>query len=384
MWRWHRSALGRPPESGADAHSGLPVGEPVSGSHGQSPSFPWEQALSSTRFTSVVPDLTGKLAVITGASKGTGFSLTHRFAAAGADVVLAVLDLDEGEDAKSQIQSVVPHASARSLRVRLLDLSSLASVAELTRELADEGRPIDFLINNDTFPVLPERWRTEEGFELQFGANHLGHFALTGQLLPLLRASAGARVVTMSSLSARIARIDFTDLHSERYRPFRAYGRSKLAQLIFALELDRRSRLGAWGIRSNAAHPGGFVRDTATDDKPDLAARLGRILCPVPGLGHGNAAAAAPALFAATAEAAAGGSYYGPGSFAELTGAPSPARIPRRSRDLTAAAELWRISEELTGVTYPIARRPSRPARAFSYATPFHPWGWLDTTDYWS
>jgi NAD(P)-dependent dehydrogenase (short-subunit alcohol dehydrogenase family) len=335
--------------------------------------------LSSTRFTSAVPDLTGKLAVITGASQGTGFNLTHRFAAAGADVVLAVLDLDEGEDAKSQIQSVVPRATAGSLRVRPLDLSSLSSVAELSRELADHGRPIDFLVNNDTFPILPERWRTEEGFELQFGANYLGHFALTGQLLPLLRASTGARVVTMSSLGARIARIDFADLHSERYRPFRAYGRSKLAQLIFALELDRRSRLGAWGIRSNAAHPGGFVKNAATGE-PDLAATLSKI----PRLGHSLAGAAAPALFAATADAAAGGAFYGPGSFAELTGAPSPARIPRRARDLTAAGELWRISEELTGVTYPPARRPARPVRAFSYATPFHSWGWLDTTGYWS
>jgi NAD(P)-dependent dehydrogenase (short-subunit alcohol dehydrogenase family) len=255
--------------------------------------------LSSTRLSSAVPDLTGKLAVITDASSGAGFGLTQRFAAAGADVVLAVHDLDNGQDAMHRIQNLVPRARQR---VKRLDLSSLASIAALSSELAGEGRPVDFLINNAACPATPERVRTEDGFDPSFGMNHLGHYALTGQLLPLLRASVAARVVTVVS----------------RDTP-------KLAPLMFALELDRRSRLGGWGIRSNAA------RSVAGDT--------------------------APVLFAAVSDAAEAGGYYGQRVFAGLTGATSRVKIPRRARDVKAARDLWRISEHLTGVTYLPSRR---------------------------
>jgi NAD(P)-dependent dehydrogenase (short-subunit alcohol dehydrogenase family) len=329
-------------------------------------------------------DLTGKLAVITGASAGTGFVLSHRLAAAGADVVLAVLDPDDGESAMFRILNLVPGARSSSVRFKSLDLGSLASIAAFGAELTAEGRPVDFLINNATIGVSPERLRTQDGNELHFGTNHLGHFALTGRLLPLLRAGSGARVVTMGSLAARTARIDFADLQSERYRPFRAYTMSKLAQLVFALELDRRSRLGAWGIRSNAAHTGGAISGLSVAGSPGLAAGLSRVLGRIPGLGHPVADAATPALFAATS-AVAGGAYYGPGGFAELTGVPSRVRIPRQACDLRTAGELWRISEDLTGVAYPACRRSSAqvwPSVPVTDLTLPMVWGWLD--GYWS
>jgi NAD(P)-dependent dehydrogenase (short-subunit alcohol dehydrogenase family) len=259
--------------------------------------------------------------VITGASSGPGFGLSQRFAAAGADVVLAVRDLDDGEDTMYRIHNLVPRARQR---VKQLDLSSLASIGALSKELAGEGRPVDFLINNAAIPAPTAHDRTEDGSERRLGTNYLGHFALTGQLLPLLRASAAGRVVTVVSLAPRIGRIDLAALRGEHYRPFRPSGLSKLAHLIFALELDRRSKLGGWGVRSNAA--------------------------------QGAADATAPALFAAVCDAAAG-DYFGPGRFAGLTCAPSRAMVPRGARDVRAAWDLWRMSEDLTGVTYPAGRR---------------------------
>jgi NAD(P)-dependent dehydrogenase (short-subunit alcohol dehydrogenase family) len=333
-----------------------------------------------------VSDLTGKLAVITGAADGTGLVLSHRLAAAGADVVLAVPEPDHGEDAMFRILNLVPGANSCSVRVKRLDLASLASVAAFTQELADEGRPVDFLINNATAGVTPERLHTEDGYELHFGANYLGHFALTGRLLPLLRARAGARVVTMGSMAARTARIDFGDVQGERCRPFRAYAASKLAQLIFALELDRRSRQCGWEIRSNAAHTGGSVSGLSVARSPGPAAALSRALARIPGLGRGVADAATPALFAAMSDAAAGGAYYGPGGFAELTGMPAKARIPRGARDLSAAGALWRTAEDLTGVAYPTGYAPSRlawPASAFDLTLPML-WGWPDANGYWT
>ncbi len=293
--------------------------------------------MSSTRLSGAVPDLTGKLAVVTGASSGTGLGLSQRFAAAGADVVLAVRDLDDGEDAMHRIHNLVRRARQR---VEQPDLSSLASIAALSTELAGEGRPVDLMINNAAIPAPPERDRTEDGLEPRIGTDYLGHFALTGQLLPLLQASTVGRVVTVVSPAAWIGlipQIDFAGMRSEHCRPVRARDMSKLARLIFALELDRRSRLGGWGIRSNAA--------------------------------QGAADATAPPLFAAVSDGAEGGGYYGPGRFAGLSRAPSRAKVPRGAGDVRAARDLWRISEDLTGVTYPPSLRlpsPDRPLTAIS------------------
>lgn len=201
-----------------------------------------------------VPDLSGKLAIITGANSGLGFGLARRLSAAGADVIMAIRNRAKGEAAVEEIRTAVPDAK---LTIKALDLSSLASVAALGEQLMADGRPIDLLINNAGVMTPPERVTTADGFELQFGSNHLGHFALTAHLLPLLRAAQRARVVSLSSLAARRGRIHFDDLQFERsYAPMTAYGQSKLAVLMFARELDRRSRAAGWGIISNAAHPG--------------------------------------------------------------------------------------------------------------------------------
>src|ERR1700757_5162424 len=202
-----------------------------------------------------VPDLTGKLAIITGANRVLGYGLSRRLSAAGADVVMAIRNRAKGEAAIDEIRSTVPDAK---LTIKSLDLSSLAAVAALGEQLNAEGRPLDILINNAGVMTPPERDTTADGFELQSGSNHLGHFALTAHLLPLLRAANGARVVSLSSLAARQrGKIHFDDPQFEKsYAAMSAYGQSKLAVLMFALELDRRSRAAGWGIVSNAAHPG--------------------------------------------------------------------------------------------------------------------------------
>ena len=200
-----------------------------------------------------VPDLTGKLAVITGASDGFGFGLAGRLAHAGAEVIMPVRNPTRGAAAAERIRAATPGAHVST---RPLDLASLASVAALGRMLNEEGRPIDIWINDAAVMTPPTRHASEDGFELQFATNYLGHFALIARVLPLLCAG-GARVTTMSSMAARNGRLGFDDMQSEREDvPMTAYGQSKLATMLFALELDRRSRAGGWGISSNVAHPG--------------------------------------------------------------------------------------------------------------------------------
>src|SRR6516165_2081963 len=190
--------------------------------------------------TLAVPDLSGKFAVVTGANSGLGFGLAKTLAGAGADVVMAIRSRAKGEAAIAEIRREVPTAK---LTIRALDLSSLKSVAALGDELVAEGRPIDIVINNAGVMTPPRRQETDDGFELQFGANHLGHFALTGQLLPLLRAAGCARVVTVSSLAATQPKLEFGDANAEHgYKAMNCYGMAKLAQLMFAVELDRLSR----------------------------------------------------------------------------------------------------------------------------------------------
>src|ERR1700743_1981926 len=209
----------------------------------------------ASNLVATVPDLSGKLVVVTGANSGLGFGLSRRLSAAGADVIMAIRNRAKGEAAIDEIRKTVPDAK---LSIKSLDLSSLSSVAALGEELNGDGRPIDILINNAGVMTPPERDATADGFELQFGSNHLGHFALTAHVLPLLRAAKGARVVSLSSLAARQSgRIHFDDLQFEKsYSAMQAYGQSKLAVLMFARELDRRSRAAGWGIVSTAAHPG--------------------------------------------------------------------------------------------------------------------------------
>lgn len=305
-----------------------------------------------------VPDLRGRFAVVTGANSGLGFGLAKRLSAAGAEVVLAVRDRAKGERAVADIRREVPQAK---LTIRQLDLSSLPSVAGLAEELTAQGRPIDILINNAGVMTPPQRQQTPDGFELQFGTNHLGHFALTGRLLGLLRAADSPRVVTVSSLAATQRNLDFGDVNAQRgYKPMRSYGVAKLAQLMFAVELDRRSQQGGWGLMSNAAHPGlsktnllsgaSYGRTT-----PTVQARLTQLtwrLLPFMWLDIDEGIK--PTLYAAVSPDAQGARYYGPRGFYEtVRGGVTFAGVPRLARSEPERRRLWQLSERLTGVSYP-------------------------------
>lgn len=306
-----------------------------------------------------VPDLSGKLAVVTGANSGLGFGLTKRLSAAGAEVLMAIRNQAKGEAAIKEIRAVVPDAK---LTIKSLDLSSLGSVAALGEHLNALGRPIDILINNAGVMTPPERDTTSDGFELQFGSNHLGHFALTGHLLPLLRAASGARVVSLSSIAARRGRIHFDDLQFEKsYASMAAYSQSKLAVLMFARELDKRSRAAGWGIVSNAAHPGLTKTNLQISgpshgrDKPTLMGRLYTTSWRfAPFLWQEIDEGILPALYAAANPAAEGGAFYGPrGLYEAAGGGVAEAKIPSRAANDDDCQRLWETSERLTGVSYP-------------------------------
>ncbi len=303
-----------------------------------------------------IPDQSGKLAVVTGANSGIGLETARRLAMAGADVVLAVRTLEKGTSAANEIVSTAPKAA---VRVRALDLASLASVEDFAREMAAEGRPIDILVNNAGVMAVPKRHTTADGFELQLGTNHLGHFALTGRLLPLLLAAAAPRVVTVSSGAHLMGAIQFDDLQLERgYRAWKAYSQSKLANLLFSSELQRRSDRSAWRILSDAAHPGS-TRTNLQTSGPNLGkerkgTNLIELPMRLPGMSQDAPHGALSTLYAATSPDAEADGYYGPSGFLEMTGGGvTTARRSKRARDAAAAARLWAISEALTGVTYP-------------------------------
>lgn len=317
--------------------------------------------MASDELTVTVPDLSGKLAVVTGSNSGLGLGLATRLSAAGADVIMAIRNRAKGESAVEQIRATVPTAN---LTIKSLDLSSLASVRALGEELNAEGRPIDILINNAGIMQPPQRETTEDGFELQFGGNYLGHFALTGNLLPLLRAADNPKVTSLSSLAARMGGINFDDLQWEkRYRPTAAYAQSKSANLMFALELDRRSRTGGWGIMSNAAHPG-FTKTNLQFSGPSQGRdnrtimerfyRVSRQLTPF--MWQSVDDGMLPALYGATSPGAQGGTFYGPRGLMEVAGGGAKyAAVPRRCGDEADCQRLWEVSEQLTGVRYPAA-----------------------------
>jgi NAD(P)-dependent dehydrogenase (short-subunit alcohol dehydrogenase family) len=310
-----------------------------------------------------VPDLTGRRAIITGANSGLGLELSRRLAKAGAEVTLAIRNRAKGEAAIADIRSEMPDAR---LEIRLLDLASLASVAEFADAEVTAGRKLDILINNAGVMMPPKRQTTSDGFELQFGGNYLGHFALTAELMPLLLQQAThssappPRVVNLSSIYARSGRLDWDNLQAERhYSPGRAYGESKLAMLVFARELDRRSKQAGWGILGIAAHPGATITNLqitgplSGHDQNGLRGRLARAQYKVPGIYQNVDQGILPALFAATSPDAVGGAYYGPSGFQELNGGSAPARVPRRALSEADATRLWSVSEGLTGVSFP-------------------------------
>ncbi|MFE2499871.1 SDR family oxidoreductase [Streptomyces scopuliridis] len=303
-----------------------------------------------------MPDLSGKRAVVTGASDGIGLGIATRLAAAGAEVLLPVRNPRKGEAALASIRQASPDPD---VSLRELDLSSLSSVAALGRTLLEEGRPIHILINNAGVMTPPDRQTTTDGFELQFGTNHLGHFALVAHLLPLLRVG-HARVTSQISVSANSNSINWDDLNwSRSYNAMKAYSQSKIAFGLFGLELDRRSRREGWGITSNLSHPGIAptnllaAQPEVGRDKDTLNVRMIRAMS-ARGILVGTVdTAQLPALYAATSSDAKRGGFYGPGGLGHLGGPPGEQQLYSRLRNTEQAHRIWRISEQLTQVSIP-------------------------------
>ena len=293
------------------------------------------------------PSQRGRVAIITGANSGIGFEAATVLAKRGAYVVLAVRDNVAGKGAAARIAETVRGAE---LGVQELDLAALDSVAAAARALTDDYPRIDILINNAGVMFTPQA-KTSDGFELQFGTNHLGHFALTGGLLASLLAAPSARVVTVSSLAHRFrSALDLEDINLDRgYSTGHAYGRSKLANLLFTFELDRRLRAAGRPAAALAAHPGGARTNLArhVPDKLMWAMRLQEKL-----MFQSAEMGALPALRAATDPAAVGGQYYGPDGLFGQRGYPVVVRSSRQARDPMTAQQLWAVSESLTGVRY--------------------------------
>ena len=301
-----------------------------------------------------IPDQTGRVVIVTGANSGIGLVAARELARAGATVVLACRNSDKAQAALESIRRSVTGARVETGR---LDLSALASVSDFAREFGSGHDRLDLLINNAGVMATPKR-STEDGFELQFGTNHLGHFALTAQLIDLLRATGGSRVVNLSSGAHRMGKIDFGDLQGDRsYRRWSAYGQSKLANLLFTFELQRRLSAAGSDVLSVAAHPG-----YAATKLQSAGSRLTRNIIEAGLMGFGNRVVAQddehgslPTLYAATLPDLAPGSYVGPDGIGELRGHPKLVGCSAAARDEQAAARLWDVSEQLTGVSFDLS-----------------------------
>ncbi|MGW4164050.1 oxidoreductase [Streptomyces sp. NPDC004788] len=295
-----------------------------------------------------IPDLSGRVFVVTGANSGLGLATTRALARHGAHVVLAVRDERKGRDAALDIAGRVPGAR---LDVRRVDLADLASVREFAAKLRAEHRHLDVLVNNAGV-MAPPRTLSAQGHELQFAANHLGHFALTGLLLDRLAAGHEPRVVTVSSLQHRKGALDFDDIHGERrYSPMGFYNQSKLANAVFGHELHRRLTAAGSPVRSVLAHPG-YTATNLQNGTPVALVRLvfGRILGPL--LAQSPETGALPQLYAATAPGVEGGAFVGPDGPGELRGAPKRVALAPTATDQETGRRLWELSERLTEVRY--------------------------------
>ena len=303
--------------------------------------------------TADLPDLSGRTAVITGANSGLGYETALALAGCGAAVTMAVRDVTKGEQAAAEIRRTVPGAT---VEIGPLDLASLASVREFAARWSQAHEDgLDLLINNAGVMAIPHRL-TADGFEMQIGTNHLGHFALTGLLLPALVARHRSRIVTVSSFAHRMGRLDLNDLMGQRrYRSWGAYGQSKLANLLFTGELQRRLDQAHLSVKAMAAHPGyahtnlqsASARMQGKSFQARMADRTNDLLAQSAAMG------ALPTLFAATAPGLPGDSFVGPNGFMELRGYPQLVGRSARAADLADAAALWAASEQLTGVVYP-------------------------------
>jgi NAD(P)-dependent dehydrogenase (short-subunit alcohol dehydrogenase family) len=287
-----------------------------------------------------IPDLSGKVAIVTGANRGIGYATAQALARKGATVILACRNEEKGQVAVRQINQECPAKAA----LIQLDLSDLASVRRFADEFTSRYDRLDILVNNAGIMRTPFG-KTADGFELQFGTNHLGHFALTGLLLDHIVRTPQARVVTVSSWGHSLGVIDFDNLNAEKgYDPGGAYAQSKLANVLFAYELQRRFESARVDAIAAAVHPGWTATNLPVHD------RMVRILTPF--IGQKPDMGALPTLYAATAPDAQGGSYYGPRGWGGLRGSPTKVKSSDRSYDADVAARLWTVSEELTGVKY--------------------------------
>jgi NAD(P)-dependent dehydrogenase (short-subunit alcohol dehydrogenase family) len=292
-----------------------------------------------------IPDQTGKTAIVTGANVGLGLETARALAAHGATVILACRNLEKANAAKADIQQ---SASSAKLEIIQLDLADLGSVRQFAANFAGKYQHLDILVNNAGV-MAPPLTKTKDGFELQFGANHLGHFALTGLLLEKLLLTPGARVVVVSSAVERGAKIDFENLSGEKnYVPFGAYAQSKLSNLLFCYELGRRFQKAGINAVAAAAHPG-WTASNLQQNAPQFKV-LNPIFAQTPTWG------ALPSLYAATASDVKNGDYFGPKGFLEMKGSPKRVQSTPRSHDLELAKKLWDVSESLTGVKFTALR----------------------------
>lgn len=304
-----------------------------------------------------IPSQSGRIAVITGATSGIGYETAKALAGAGARVIIASRNGQKGAQVVAEIRGTSPGSD---VSFEPLDLSSLASVADCAARIAALVPHIDLLINNAGVMAIPKRYETADGFEMQLGANYLGHFAFDLHLMPKVLAAPSPRVVTVSSLAHRSGTIHFDDLQLKNgYTPWKAYSQSKLATLLFSLELERRARAEGWNLTSNAAHPGYSVTGLQStgprmgrEDRPALLERFAKMLEPF--MSQSAAAGALPTLYAATSPDAKGGVMYGPDGFYELKGPPTLAKIVPRALDKSTWRRLWEVSEQITDARMPL------------------------------
>jgi NAD(P)-dependent dehydrogenase (short-subunit alcohol dehydrogenase family) len=297
-----------------------------------------------------IPSQAGKTALVTGANSGIGYQAAVELARHGAYVLLGCRSVTKGQEALARLKAEVPGAKAELVE---LDMASLRSIRAFATAYVESGAALDLLINNAGVMALPTREVTEDGFERQFGTNHLGHFALTGLLLPALAKAPAARVVTVASLAHRNGKIDFNNLQSEKsYKPWYAYGESKLANILFAKELDRRAKAAGMGLVSVPVHPGVSVTNIIANGPGSKGPKMIVLKVLAPILMQPDTAGALPTLYAATAPGVKGGEYIGPDGFMEMKGAPVVVQPKPQGQDMAVAKKLWEASEAATGVSY--------------------------------